>query len=159
MARAVRSLFFTADESGIDRISDSELAGRAYLDWFYENLGIADWEGRATHGGTFEVSVAGDGEVLTIYYGTYEEAFADYPEATITFIEPLPEAAPLITRNDTDALDQLVDAGVFARDVVEFGPGLTLADLNITIDVNGTVADQHPEQPWYGGGTLSVRLG
>jgi len=151
--------FFTADESGIDRISDSELAGRAYLDWFYENLGIADWEGRALHGGKFEVSFLDEGGDFTFYYDTYEEAFTDYPEAIITHIEPLPEATPPITRNDTDALDQLVNAGVLARDVVEFGPGLTLADLELSINVDGTLADQHPEQPWYGGGTLKVRWG
>ena len=151
--------FFAADESGIDSISDTGLAARAYLEWFYDSRGIADWAERGEHGGEYRAEAEGEGGVFVAYFETYEEAYAEYPNAAITYLEPLPEIAPLITRNDTQALAEISDEGVLDRDVVEFGAGLALSDLELTITVPGAVAGQYPEQPWYGGGTLSVRWG
>lgn len=113
---------FTVDEEGMDVLSDSELASRPYLDWYYGNLGIGDWEWRLQNA------------------------------------EPLPAVA-LVTRNDIAVLDELIEAGVMSRDVVQFGEGLSLADLTLTITVDANIASLHPEQPWYGGGALQVRWG
>lgn len=150
---------YAADETGIDRLSDSGTAGRQYLEWFYGSRGVADWEERGIHGGRFRAEGGGEGGSFVEYFDTYEEAFDQYPWATITFVEPLAEIAPVVTRNDEATLAQLVDAGVLDTDVVAFGEGLALGDLTLTVTVNGAVADAHPDQPWYEGGTLSVRWG
>jgi Ca2+-binding RTX toxin-like protein len=46
-----------------------------------------------------------------------------------------------------------------ARDVLEFGPGLTAADLAITVTVDSFSAADHPERPWINGGRVSIRWG
>ncbi len=153
---------FTADESGIDRLSDSGVSARAYLDWFYASRGIADWEERGPHGGQYRAESAGDEGYLARfvdYFDTFEEAFDADPFATITLVEPLPEIAPLIARNDAASLSWLEAAGVLDRDVVAFGPGLSLADLSLTISVSHAQAAGQAEHPWNAGATLSVRWG
>ena len=74
----------------------------------------------------------------------------------ISLVEPLPSVAPLVRRDDQAAIDELVSAGVLSRDVVEFGPGLALSDLTLSVTVNAAEAAGHPDQPWHSGGTLSV---
>ena len=71
---------------------------------------------------------------------------------------PLTELAPRLTRDDA-LYHQLIAAGVLSRDVLEFGPGLTLADLNITVEVDSFSAADHAERPWINGGRVSVRWG
>ena len=148
---------FAADETGVDALSDSGLAAHAYLDWFYGSRGIGDWEERGAHGGAYRAEGAGEGGQFVEYFDTYEAAYDLYPFATITYVEPLPEIAPVISRNDAEALAALTAEGVLDNDRVEFGPGLTLADLELRVRVDAATAGEHPEQPWYGGGTLSVR--
>lgn len=148
---------FCADENGVDQIADSGISARNYLDWFYASGGVANWEERAVHGGEYRVQVAGEEGPFAAYFETFDEAFDKAPGSEITFVEPLSEIAPLITRNDTSSLSMLEAAGVLDRDVVAFGPGITLADLELTVTVDGATANGHPGQPWYGGGTLLVR--
>ena len=147
---------YLATEAGIDRISETTEYGQAYLNWFYGNLGIGDWEYRAQYGGQYAVPF-GDGGIA--YFDSYEEAFAAFPGGEISFIEPLPALAPAVRSIDTAALDALIQAGVMPRDVVQFGPGLALAGLDLMVTVPGISADEYPERPWHGGGTLSVRWG
>ncbi len=52
--------------------------------------------------------------------------------------------------------------GVLARDVVEFGPGLTIGDLALGISDTSVDPEEQPDladRPWYYGGTLSIRWG
>jgi Ca2+-binding RTX toxin-like protein len=149
------TFIYTATEIGIDAIGDTAVATGIYLDWYYADLGIADWQESAEHGGEYRASV-GDGG--TDYFATLEEA-QQSGGSDITFVEPLPVSAPVIRRSDTAALEALESAGVLVRDVATFGPGLALGDLALSIEVFGPSADAHPEEPWYGGGTLSVRWG
>ena len=137
--------------TGIDGVSEVTDYEQAYIEWFYANLGIENREERAEHGGEYSVA--------TRYYETYEEAFEANPGNEIVFVEPLPVVAPPLRRSDVATLESLIEAGVMPRDVVQFGPGLTRADLDVTVSVSGFVADEHPDEPWYGGGTLSVRWG
>jgi Ca2+-binding RTX toxin-like protein len=149
--------FFGATEGGVDRLADSTIEARAYLEWFYGKLGIPDWIERGQHGGKYRAVVEGEGSSFTSYYASYDEAYSAFPFATITFVEPLQALAPVVRRDDAAAIDELVAAGVVARDVVEFAPGLTLSDLTLTVTVDAVEAAEHPGQPMYEGGTLAVR--
>ena len=146
---------FTATETGIDALADTGLAATSYLDWHYWNEGILNWDERSEHAGQYRVSFEGGVQ----YFDTLEEAQQlDYFQyASVNYLEPLPDVAPLLTRNDTTVLDQLQAAGVLPRDVVEFGPGLALSDLSLRISVPVASADAYPDQAWHDGGTLSVR--
>ena len=148
---------FAAEDAGIDVLADSDLQARSYLDWYYGNLGIADWVERGQHGGQYKAVVQGDGEILTRYFDSFDEAFDDFPNAAILLVEPLPSVAPLIRRDDAAGFDELVQAGVVSRDVVEFAPGLSLSDLSLTLTVNAADAAEYPENPRYAGGVLEVR--
>ena len=133
------------------------MQARAYLDWFYGNLGIADWVERGQYGGQYKAVVDDDGEILTRYFDSFDEAYDDFPDAAISLVEPLPSVAPLIRRDDATGFDELVQAGVVSRDIVEFAPGLSLSDLSLTLTVNAADAAEYPENPRYAGGTLEVR--
>jgi Ca2+-binding RTX toxin-like protein len=146
--------FFGLSEIGLDTVVDSEISGDAYVDWYYRSLGITNWQLRAEHGGEYEVVVEGDG-LSHRYLPTYEAALEQYPEATITLIEALPEL-PIILRNDKAALSSLITAGVLAQDSILFGPGVTLDDLTLTVAAND-VLQGYADQPLSGGGMLSVR--
>jgi Ca2+-binding RTX toxin-like protein len=145
---------FAASDFDSDALADSELQARAYLDWYYANLGIPDWVERGQYAGKYKAVITGWG--FTQYYDSFDEAFAAIPSAEISFVDPLPSVAPLVRRDDQASIDQLVSAGVLSRDVVGFGPGLALADLTLSVAVNAAEAAGHPDQPWYSGGTLSV---
>ena len=150
---------YTATEAGVDTIADDTTYGYQYLDWYYEAQGIEDWRESAEFGGMYRADFGdGEGGGNYDYYDTYEEAEQD-GGSDITFIEPLPSLAPLIGRGDGEALAALEGAGVLKRDIVRFGPGLTLDDLDLTYTVIGSKSDQHPDYPPYVGGTLSVRWG
>ena len=148
---------FAASDIDIDELADSQLQARAYLDWYYGNLGIPDWIERGQYGGKYKAVLSGWG--FTEYYDSFDDAFAADPFAQISLVEPLPSVAPLVRRDDQAAVDELVSAGVLSRDVVEFGPGLALSDLTLSITVNAAEAAGHPDQPWRSGGTLSVAWG
>ena len=151
--------FFAGTESGVDLVAESGVDTNAYLDAYYAALGIADWRSRGAHGGEYHVAQQAEGWTFDVYYDSYEQALADNPDATIDFIEPLPELAPAVRRDDAAALDALIANGTVARDVVRFGPGVTLADLALRIAVPAASADAYPDEPWHDGGTLSVRWG
>ena len=153
--------FFDANETGIDRLSDSGVDGAAYVYGYYSDLGIdsADVDYRSQFGGKYRVDVSGEGGDQTYYFDTYDEAIAAYPGGSIAYVEPLPSTPPLIRLDDSTGLAALIDAGVVPRDLVQFGPGLSLGDLAMTVKVKSASASAHPDQPWYDGGTLSVRWG
>ncbi|HEX7053194.1 MAG TPA: putative Ig domain-containing protein [Burkholderiales bacterium] len=138
---------FSADETGIDVLSDSGVAARAYLEWFYGSRGIADWQERGLHGGEYRVEASGEEGSAILYFDTLEEAVAAAPEASIALVEPLPEIAPLVRRDDEVSLSALVAAGVLDRDTVVFGAGIHVDQLDLTLAMQG------------GRGTLSVRWG
>jgi trimeric autotransporter adhesin len=151
---------YTAGESGIDQLADSGSNLTAYFDWFYLNQGILNWDERLRDGGMYRFNNEDQDSATwdnTSYSSPASGPIRDIPN--YTYIEPLSFAPPVLTRNDTAQLEQLMAAGVLSRDVVKFGPGLTVADLDLTIDVDPAIAADHPEQPWFGGGTLSVRWG
>jgi Ca2+-binding RTX toxin-like protein len=123
---------FTATETGIDAISDAAVATESYLDWYYGNLGIVEWREAAEHGGEYRVSIGDGGDE---YYDTLEEA-QQSGGGGITFIDPLPSSAPVIRRSESATLASLESAGVLTRDVVSFGPGIALGDLDLTVRVD-----------------------
>ncbi|MGH7602919.1 MAG: calcium-binding protein, partial [Gemmatimonadaceae bacterium] len=152
---------YEAAEIGIDHIDDTGTSGEAYLDSYYQARGLENWKLRPeyTQGGRYRIYVS-------IQYGyQYFDTFEDAADAAasmidpppVHFVEPATVVAPLVFRDDPAALQELIAAGVLDRDVVTFGEGLSLQDLAITVTVFGPDADLHPEEPWYGGGTLSVR--
>jgi Ca2+-binding RTX toxin-like protein len=149
--------YFSGTETGFDRIDDSGVDTVSYLDWYYAALGITDWRARAAHGGEYRVEQHAEGWTFDVYYGSYEEALAENPNAAIDFLEPLPSLAPVVRRDDAAALDELVAAGVMSRDVVRFGPGVALDDLALRVTVPGASAEANPDAPWRDGGALSVR--
>jgi Ca2+-binding RTX toxin-like protein len=151
--------YFTADETGIDVIADSAQEARAYLDWFYGKLGIDDWQLRSEHGDTYQVEYFGDEGSSFAYFASYEQAVVNHPSGTIAYIEPLAQSAPLVTRDDAGSLAQLTEAGILGNDAVEFGEGVSLEDLTLTVTVNAAEAAAHPDRPWHAGGTLAVRWG
>lgn len=146
---------FRRDEIGFDSLADSGIDALTYLSGYYARLGIADWADRGEHGGQY--CVHDDEGSIDLYFDTYEEAYAAVSYAPIDYIEPLPSIAPLVRRDDAAAISQLVSDGLLTRDLVEFPFGLALADLSLTVTVAGESARTHPAQPWYAGGTLSVR--
>lgn len=149
----------TATEVGVDTVADIAFYGEAYLDWYYESLEVADWRESAEVGGKYRAEFGDEESGGGVeYYDTLEEA-QDEGGSNITFIEPLPSIAPVVKRGDAEALAALEDAGVLKRDVVRFGPGLTLDDLDLTVTVLGARADQYPGDPLQVGGTLAVRWG
>lgn len=147
---------FTAGEIGVDTVTENGSYSLPYLQWLYSIGDVGVLLERHEHGGMYRLDLEGRGN----YYASFAEADAvrqSYGFGEIVFIEPLDGPAPVVRRDDTQALEQLIAAGVMPRDTVEFGPGLTLADLALDIRVDAAVALDHPGQPWFGGGVLSVR--
>ncbi len=149
-----RYLVAVAD-TGVDSIADSGNHSFDYLNWYYWSRGVFDWEERALNPDRWKVD--NDGDIH--YFDTEAEADAAAPVgATIDFVPRLTDAAPVLTRDDS-LFRQLIAAGVLSEDVVEFGPGLNLAGLSITVTVDSFSALDHPERPWINGGLVSVRWG
>src|SRR5262249_16914961 len=109
------------------------------LDYFYWSRGILNWDERMEHGGQYVVP--GDGS--PVYFNSLDDPIRQIFTGTPVFVPVLTEQAPIITPNDQAALDALTQAGVISRGGVKFGPGLTIADLDLSVD----------------SGTLSVRWG
>ena len=154
---------YTADETGVDTLSDSGTDLLAYFDYFYWNQGISNWDEHPIAGpGVYRRDDVGDPlpeREATEYFDTLAEAVGPF-NAHVTYLAPLPNAPLLITRNDTAALRQLMDAGVLSRDVVKFGPGVTIADIDLSMTAADPDADaEHSDELYYSGGTLSVRWG
>jgi len=147
---------YSDGEVGVDRISETANYGRQYVDWYYRQIGIADWEERYEFGGRYRVVVETDG-VHAFYFDTLAEASA--LGGAVTYIDMLPSAAPLVGPGDTAALDNLIAAGVMPRDTVQLPDGLTLEDADLVVTVDPIAAGEHADRPWHGGGTLSVRWG
>lgn len=151
---------YTAGETGIDNLDDSGPSTEAYLDWYYRSQGLENWRLRPEYQypGQYRIfrSIEGGYEYFTTFEGAANAAAAGRNQP-VHFIASPAVLAPLVTRNDAATIDELTQAGVLDRDVVSFGAGLALVDLDISVTVFGLIADAHPEQPWYGGGTLSVR--
>jgi Ca2+-binding RTX toxin-like protein len=152
---------YEAAKTGIDQLADSGIGTLPYLNDYYAGQGLENWEQRPeyTNAGRYRIyrDLRSGGYD---YFNTFEEA-ADAAAADrnqpVQFVAPATVVAPLVSRADTATLDQLYDEGLLDRDVVSFGAGLGLEDLDISLTLFGRTADAHPEQPWYGGGTLSVR--
>jgi hypothetical protein len=67
------------------------VAARAYLDWFYQSRGIADWAGAPTAAAITACRVsATTSRSVREYFDTYEEAYEGILR-TIFYVEPLPE--------------------------------------------------------------------
>ncbi|MDO8465395.1 MAG: putative Ig domain-containing protein [Gallionella sp.] len=134
-AGATRYLIDPA-QTGVDLIGDSGDSGTDYKPWYYNSLGIQNWEERENFGGYYTSGSIGSD---TGYFTAAQLAdpnnwlagwFADNP-GDLLYINPLP---PLQrpAANDYAALQPLYDAGVIPVDTVEFGAGVTLADLSLT---------------------------
>ena len=144
--------FFTGTESGVDFVADSSIESVRYVDWYYGIRGIEDWVERATHPGEWRVRF--DGGDAEYFASEADAAAAGGTSAQV--VSPLEESAPRLTRDDA-MYGQLQAEGVIATDVIEFGPALTLPDLDISITVDTLAAEQHPERPWYLGGRVAIR--
>jgi Ca2+-binding RTX toxin-like protein len=144
-----------AADVGIDALADSGIDSFAYLDYYYWSRGVLNWDERAAHGNEWRMDA--DGGDYT-YFDTAEEALASQSYGAPVFIAPLSEAAPVLTRDDP-LYDDLVAAGVLAQDVLEFGSGLLLQDLDISVRVDTFSAQDNPDRPWINGGRVSIRWG
>ncbi len=147
-----------APDSGIDELSDSGIDSLAYLDHHYWSRGILNWDERAKHPNEWRLE---DDHGRFFYFKTEAEADAANLEAYLinkTLIIELDDAAPVLTRDDSLYAD-LVAAGVLSQDVLEFGPGLTLEDLDISVQVDTFSAQDDPQRPWVNGGRVAIRWG
>jgi VCBS repeat-containing protein len=100
---------FDGEDSGWDTVRDWHgLSVEEFAAWYYPSIGIADWPGRLF----FEEL---DGSI------SIEEGIAQ------GLLPPLPQ----IAAHDWSALAALYAAGVIELDTVEFGQGLTPADLRL----------------------------
>jgi Ca2+-binding RTX toxin-like protein len=148
---------FTASESGIDTVLAPATSAGEYMDWYYDSIGITDWSERLNEGGRYAAYVLENGESRVLqYFGTAEEAAAA-GGTDIRSVEPLDLFAPVLRRDDAVTLEAFAAAGGLSYDVAQFGPGVALEDLALTITVNGPASLAHPGSPWNAGGTLSVR--
>ena len=153
---------YTADEIGVDALYDDGSGLYSYLDWFYWNQGVANWDERMVYGGLYrsDLDYRQALEGPPQYFATKQEARRPAEDRIATFVPSLSVGAPIIRRTDTATLESLMDAGVLPRDVVKFAPNLSFDDLEMTItpyDADGDI--DHPETVLYHGGTLSVRWG
>jgi Ca2+-binding RTX toxin-like protein len=82
-------------------------------------------------------------------YGEDGEDFADGHEGSDIYFFAGTESG----------VDRIEDSGAddAARDVLRFGPGVTLAGLALRVTVPAASADAHPDMPWQDGGALSAR--
>lgn len=127
---------YQAAESGVDMLVDSGSDTLAYLDWFYWSRGILNWDERLEHGGQYYVP--GDGSVE--YLDSLPDQIALAPENAQTaqpylarYVPALDIAAPLVGPEASAEIDQLMAAGVVSRDIIKFGPGVTLGDLDLAL--------------------------
>jgi Ca2+-binding RTX toxin-like protein len=152
---------FEAAATGIDQIVDYGIGTLPYLNSYYAERGLENWQHRPEYLNPGRYRIYRDLRSGGYdYFDTFEEA-ADAAAADrnqpVQFVTPATVVAPVVSRADTATLDQMYDEGLLDRDVVSFGAGLGLEDLDISLTLFGRTADAHPEQPWYGGGTLYVR--
>ena len=156
MGEGASRFVYSATEIGIDEVSENSIYTDAYVDWYYRGQGISNWQVRSEHAGEYEVAVEGDGFSYR-YFPTYEAALEQYPEASINFIEALPDL-PIVLRTDKSVLNSLAAAGVLMQDSILFGPDVTFTDLTMTVAANDELQG-YADQPLSGGGMLSVRWG
>ncbi len=125
------------NESGIDLIADSSgKSNDEFLDSYYRSIGIADWRSRQDVADARYVIT--DSESYEIVARTEAEARAILAEIGLTseealghfrFVElPLP-AAPELYANEFGDHSQFVQSGVIAADRIEFGEGVSKADI------------------------------
>ena len=122
---------YMAVEIGVDQLADSRNDLTAYFDWFYANQGILNWDERLNHAGTYRFNNT-EQDFPTEDGTQYIETLDGVDPADYTYIAPLPFTPPVLTLSDTAQRDELMAAGVIARDVVRFEPGLTLGDLELS---------------------------
>ena len=127
-------------ETGTDVIADSGVLGRdpetfstRYRDWYYQSLGIPDWQAQQASGATLPV-------------------------------------LPQVPLNDYRTLGRLAEDGVIERDSLEFGEGITLADLTLSwgetipqrtadsVGINDPVALTGNSAQWLDGGSVHTTL-
>ncbi|MGH7605654.1 MAG: calcium-binding protein, partial [Gemmatimonadaceae bacterium] len=72
----------------------------------------------------------------------------------VHYVAPATLVAPLVRRDDAATLSQLAAAGTIDWDVVSFGPGVTLGDLDISFEIDTPAPSG--EVAWHGGGLLSI---
>jgi len=124
-------------QTGNDLIGDTGDSEDVYKDWYYGELGITNWQNSQEYAGMWVVVEGGN-------FDTYDQAVAfladnwgEYdPQALIAnggmfYVPPLP-AFIRPAANDYPALQSAYDAGVIPTDTVEFGAGITLADLTFS---------------------------
>ena len=124
-----------------------------FLDQYYRGLGINNWELRQESPGLYYYynsdigSGVGTKEELTTYFAddvgwtTFDEGLS---EGWVTYLEPLPPA-PVQSANDFRALEQFYDLGVLQQHTVQFGPGVSIEDLQFfwseqTVSIDGGVS-------------------
>lgn len=143
-------------ETGTDLIDDTGESEMAYEQWYFESQGLRREYGRE---GKWVVVEGMD-------FDTYEEA-VDYLTNAWgygqTRIQECLENGSLFyaadylrpAANDFAALRSAREEGVIPTDTVEFGPGITLADLSLTW---GREGDRNTLELAWNGGASKVRL-
>lgn len=131
---------FEPGDTGADLVMDSADYEDGYKDWYYNSIGIQDWQEREATGNKWWV-VEGPS------FDTYEEAVAYFAGRGVTsaeeqvangnlfYVPPLP-ALNRPAANDYAALQTLYDEGLIpveAVDTLELPSGITLADLALAL--------------------------
>ena len=137
-AYGIHQYCFTGADQGSDLVVDEGWIGYSHseidtesfyaaLDPYFLDRGIEHWAARYFHAGEWVVD---DGPEWRSYYHSEEEAqsAATAWGGTVRFVEALPDEMQLHA-DDAAGLAPLVNAGLIADDVVEFGPGIVPEDL------------------------------
>lgn len=130
---------FAGDDQGTDLVVDEGWFGysEGFAEYYYTALdpyflgrGENHWAARYFHAGEWVVD---DGQEWHSFFQTEEEAqaWAAYTGGTVRVVEALPEAMQLHA-DDAAGLAPLVSAGLFADDLVEFGPGIAPENLGFS---------------------------
>jgi Ca2+-binding RTX toxin-like protein len=139
-------------QTGIDMIgNDNGISDFDYKSWYYNSIGIADWQRREQWGGMYAI----DGEFGNlpfnqgggyVFYFTYDQMpaiqaadslLANYINTNpqlISYIQPLPPFQRP-DANDYDAMQALYAAGLTPMDTVEFGSGIALSDISLSWNI------------------------
>ncbi len=124
-------------QTGNDLTVDNGDSEQAYADWYYRSRGVQDAQQSGQYGNKW-VLFYPEGEAfdsydeVVAYLGDRYDPVELIASGNLYFVPPLPEFIRP-DANDYAALQGAYDAGVIEKDTVEFGAGIALSDLSLSL--------------------------